>query len=128
MSNCAAHGYCYQGERFPQAPAEIRTHQADLQLQRLSRRDGTLSDALLAEIGRLRVVSWEAYGKRSVFASTWAAGWTDSHDEHATHFVIISGRMVIGAARQCVHIGGESLPDAEDLGNYTNAALWPAAF
>jgi hypothetical protein len=73
-------------------------------------------------------VSWEAYGKRSVFASTWAAEWTDSHDEHATHFVIISGGMVIGATRQCVHIEGEPLPDAEDLGNYTNAALWPAAF
>jgi GNAT superfamily N-acetyltransferase len=36
--------------------------------------------------------------------------------------------MVIGAARECVHIEGEPLPDAEDLGNYTNTALWPAAF
>jgi hypothetical protein len=125
---CLAYGDSYESERYLLDPNGITIDLRDLELRRLSRREGTLSDALLAEIGRLRLMSWEADGARSVFASDSAAGWTDSHDEHATHFVIVADEMMIGAARQCVHIEGEPLPDAEVLGDYANAGRWPAAF
>lgn len=99
-----------------------------IRVERLSFADGTLTDDLLQEIGRLRIRAWEADGERPSYAADCGDCWLDPHDEHAEHFIIEEGGRIIAASRLCVHEKGDDLPDAPSLEGLLDGVRWPAAF
>ena len=103
------------------------SQQTALELRQLSRRDGTLSNAILYEIGLLRIAAWLADGELPSFA-TCVESWTDEHDGHAEHFVIYADGEICAACRVCVHDDEERLPDAVTIGLYRSLMKFPAAF
>ena len=99
-----------------------------VELRRLSWADGSLTDELLDEIGQLRIASWEADGKRPSSVPITERSWTDTHDEHAEHFVVVSGGVIIAASRACFHTSNDALPDAGIVSPFIRTAAWPAVF
>src|SRR5262249_7776966 len=95
-------------------------------LRQLSRRARTLSDELLAEVGRLRVEAWLADGELPSIATS-GTSWTDKHDDHAGHFVIFVDGRICAASRICIHNEGETLPDDESVNAYTSEMNFPVA-
>jgi hypothetical protein len=84
-------------------------------------------DAVLSEIGRLRITAWEADGARPSFAPKRGDVWIDSHDRHAHHWVLRHGSFTIAAARMCIHPDLESMPDRESLVPSDHSLRFPAA-
>src|SRR5215831_11977530 len=84
-------------------------------------------DAVLSEIGRLRITAWEADGARPSFAPKRGDVWIDSHDQHANHWVLRDGGFTIAAARMCIHPDVEAMPDRESLVSLDHSLRFPAA-
>jgi hypothetical protein len=81
----------------------------------------------LAEVGRLRIIAWEACGPRPKMAPKVGDMWIDSHDEHAHHWVVSEEGRIVAAARMCVHTSFCELPDYEDLADCESKFLRPVA-
>jgi len=72
---------------------------------------GLASDSLLMnEVYQLRKRAWHA---RGISINGLQDGtWNDSHDAHATHWLIRgSNQELVGAARLCQHLPSHDLPD-----------------
>lgn len=81
---------------------------------------------LLEEIGRLRILAWRANGELPSFAPH-ADTWLDEHDSHALNFAILFEDRPIAAARICVHLQVQDLPDLASLAGYEDLLLTPIA-
>jgi hypothetical protein len=81
----------------------------------------------LAEIGRLRIIAWEASGPRPRMAPKVGDKWLDSHEGHAHHWAIQEQGRIVAAARMCLHTSLNDLPDYEDLIDCEHEFLWPVA-
>jgi GNAT superfamily N-acetyltransferase len=97
-------------------------------IKRVTNTDGTLSATLMEEIGRLRVIAWEADGERPSYLVDGEDCWTDHHDDHADHFVLIKDRKVVAASRLCVHRLDDVLPDQPTIGDAASKLPQPVAF
>jgi GNAT superfamily N-acetyltransferase len=87
-----------------------------------------LNAKTLAEVGRLRIVAWEASGPRPRLAPNTGDTWTDSHDEHAHHWIIREQDEIVAAARMCIHTSFNDLPDHDELSAVRgHKLLWPVA-
>ena len=62
---------------------------------------------VLAQISQLRAEVWQKTLPTSLFNNGL---WTDEHDDHARHWVIISNNQVLAAARLCIHKTLEEVP------------------
>jgi GNAT superfamily N-acetyltransferase len=82
--------------------------------------------ALLQQVGRLRILAWEADGELPSFAPR-AEVWIDEHDSHAVNWVSLSKGVPIAAARLCVHKRVCDLPDLGSLVGYEEALVTPIA-
>lgn len=87
----------------------------------------TLDKSTLDEIGRLRIVAWEASGERPTMAPTFGDIWLDEHDEHAHHWILRQRGEILAAARMCVHESPEHVPDKEDYVNFYSLLRCPIA-
>ncbi len=91
--------------------------------------DVASSPDLMQEIGKLRVIAWEADGERPGASADCGDVWLDEHDSHATHWVVMNNGTVVAAARMCIHQPGNELPDEKSLDGYTAGKFeYPAAF
>ena len=81
----------------------------------------------LVEIGKLRIVAWEASGPRPKMAPQVGDIWTDIHDQHAHHWIVREQGCIVAAARMCVHIPVSDLPDHENYAIYRDIFYWPVA-
>jgi GNAT superfamily N-acetyltransferase len=97
-------------------------------IRELSQSAGNLTPEVLIQIGRLRLLAWDASGERLIQARTAREVWLDEHDQHAAHFIIENDERLTAAARLCFHDEGESLPDEGTLREFRSQILWPAAF
>ena len=66
----------------------------------------------LAEIGKLRILAWEAASERPSLAPPAGDSWIDSHDAHAEHWTGSEDRRLVAAARMCLHSDAEASPTA----------------
>jgi GNAT superfamily N-acetyltransferase len=87
-----------------------------------------LTTEALTQIGRLRLLAWDASGERLVQARTEREVWLDEHDQHAAHFIIENDEHIAAASRLCFHDKEECLPDEGTLREFRSQILWPAAF
>ena len=81
----------------------------------------------LLEVGRLRIIAWEASGPRPKMAPKVGDTWTDSHDDHAHHWIVREQGRIVAAARMCVHSAFSDLPDCEDLVACKDSFHFPVA-
>lgn len=81
----------------------------------------------LAEVGRLRIIAWEASGPRPKMAPKVGDAWIDSHDDHAHHWIVMEEGRIVAAARMCVHPVLSELPDYEDLVSFEDKFPLPVA-
>ncbi|MBB5061010.1 GNAT superfamily N-acetyltransferase [Granulicella aggregans] len=82
--------------------------------------------AVLQQVGRLRILAWEADGELPSFAPR-AEVWIDEHDSHAVNWVILCDGLPIAAARLCVHKRISELPDIASLIGYEDSLVPPVA-
>lgn len=81
---------------------------------------------LLEEIGRLRILAWRASGELPSFAPHTDT-WLDEHDIHALNFVVLFQGQPVAAARMCVHVSVQDLPDLASLSGYADLISTPVA-
>jgi len=81
---------------------------------------------MLEQIGRLRILAWEADGELPPFAPR-AEVWLDEHDSHAQNFAVLFDGRPIAAARMCVHVRARDLPDLPSLTGYEGLLNPPIA-
>jgi GNAT superfamily N-acetyltransferase len=82
--------------------------------------------AILQQVGRLRILAWEADGGLPSFAPR-AEVWIDEHDSHAINWAMFCEGLPIAAARLCVHKRVCDLPDLASLVGYEDSLLTPIA-
>jgi GNAT superfamily N-acetyltransferase len=82
--------------------------------------------AVLHQVGRLRMLAWEADGELPSFAPN-AKVWLDEHDSHAVNWVVLCGGLPVAAARLCVHKRVCDLPDLASLVGYEDSLVAPIA-
>jgi hypothetical protein len=81
---------------------------------------------LLQQIGRLRIVAWQADGELPSFAPQ-AEGWMDEHDSHGMNWAFLDEGRPIAAARKGVHTRIGDLPDLPSLAGYEDLLAPPIA-
>jgi len=82
---------------------------------------------MLADIGVLRKVAWNAFGALPIFGSSSEEVWLDSHDDHAHHWVIRRGDILVASGRMCIHSTIEAMPDSQCLAHLEGRIELPAA-
>jgi GNAT superfamily N-acetyltransferase len=82
--------------------------------------------ALLQQVGRLRILAWEADGELPSFAPR-AEVWIDEHDSHAVNWALLCEGLPVCAARMCVHERICDLPDFASLVGYEDSFVTPIA-
>ena len=82
--------------------------------------------ALLQQVGRLRILAWEADGELPSFAPR-AEVWIDEHDSHAVNWAVLCEGLPVAAARLCVHKRICELPDLASLIGYEDSLVPPIA-
>ncbi len=81
---------------------------------------------VLQQVGRLRILAWEADGELPSFAPK-AKVWLDEHDSHAVNWVVLCEGLPVAAARLCVHKRVCDLPDLASLAGYEDSFVTPIA-
>jgi GNAT superfamily N-acetyltransferase len=82
--------------------------------------------ALLQQVGRLRILAWEADGELPSFAPR-AEVWIDEHDSHAVNWAVFCEGLPVAAARLCIHKQICDLPDLASLVGYEDSLVTPIA-
>jgi hypothetical protein len=68
-------------------------------IRELSQSAGNLTTEVLIQIGRLRLLAWDASGERLFQARTAREVWLDDHDQHTARFIIENDERLTAAAR-----------------------------
>jgi hypothetical protein len=87
----------------------------------------TVTPELLHDIGVLRIVAWEGAGERPSLAPSEGNVWTDSHDSHAAHWIYREDERLVAAARLCIHLEVNDLPDQETYRGIDLPRVFPMA-
>lgn len=82
--------------------------------------------SLLAKVGALRIVAWQAEGELPYFAPRTGV-WLDEHDSHGTIWAVESGDKLIASARLCIHSSIADLPDPECFSDFASDIKLPVA-